>query len=51
MAVEAKRIGEIITEKPFAMAFVEDDDVIQTLPANATDDARGVVSEFAPAAA
>ncbi len=26
-------IGEIITEKPFEMAFVEDDDVIQALPA------------------
>ncbi len=25
---------EIITEKPFEMAFVEDDDVIQTLPMN-----------------
>ncbi len=35
-------IGEIITEKPFEMAFVEDDDVTQTLPANAADDALGI---------
>ncbi len=35
-------IGEIITEKPFEMAFVEEDDVIQTLPANATNDALGI---------
>ncbi len=35
-------IGEIITEKPFEMAFVEDDDVIQTLPENAADDALGI---------
>ena len=35
-------IGEIITEKPFEMAFVEDDDVIQTLPANAANDALGM---------
>ncbi len=51
MAVEAKRIGEIITEKAIAMAFVEDDDVIRTRPTNATDDALAVVIEFAPAAA
>ncbi len=35
-------IGEIITEKPFEMAFVEDDDVIQTLPAHVTNDALGI---------
>ncbi len=35
-------IGEIITEKPFEMAFVEDNDVIQTLPANAANDALGI---------
>ncbi len=32
-------IGEIITEKSLEMALVEDDDVIQTLPANAANDA------------
>ena len=35
-------IGEIITEKPFEMAFVEDDGVIQTLSANAANDALGI---------
>ncbi len=35
-------IGEIITEKPFEMAFVEDNSVIQTLPANAANDALGI---------
>ena len=35
-------IGEIVTEKPFEMAFVEDDDVIQTFSANAANDALGI---------
>jgi len=35
-------IGEIIAERPFEMACVEDDDVIQTLPANAADDVLGI---------
>ncbi len=35
-------IGEIITVEPFDMAFVEDDDVIQTLPANAANDTLGI---------
>ena len=32
-------IGEITTEKPFEMAFAQGDGVIQTLPADATNDA------------
>ncbi len=32
-------IGEITTEKPFEMALVKDNHVIQTLPVNATNDA------------
>jgi hypothetical protein len=37
-------IGEIVTEKPFEMAFVEDDDVIQTLSANTANDALGLAA-------
>ncbi len=32
-------IGEISMEKPFKMALVQDNGVIQTLPADATNDA------------
>ncbi len=31
-------IGEITTEKPFEMALIKDNSVIQTLPADATND-------------
>ncbi len=32
-------ICEITTEKPFEVALIKDDSVIQTFPADATDDA------------
>ncbi len=35
-------IGEITTEKPFEMALVKDNSMIQTLPANAANDPLGI---------
>ena len=35
-------IGEITMENPLEMGFVEDNDMIQTLPADTTDDALDI---------
>ncbi len=35
-------IRKITTEKPFEMALVKDNSVIQAFPANATNDALGI---------